>query len=142
MTFDKRPYQTQNNLYIDIVNKIENAGITMDKQTKFVKLSNIGLDNLELYKKEATGYLDNICYLYTSRNSSSTFVAMNSTGKVLDFYKFHTSMDKDDIMKKIMELFSDDEATDFKKVFENVKEFTLTDNVVVELPFDNGVFTI
>ncbi|CAJ1177562.1 hypothetical protein CPR19092_LGOLGGFK_00196 [Companilactobacillus paralimentarius] len=113
----------------------------MDKQTKFVKLSNIGLDNLKLYKKEATGYLDNVCYLYTNKNSS-TFVAMNSTGKVLDFYKFHTSMDKADIMKKIMELFSNDEATDFKKVFESVKEFTLTDNVVVELPFNNGVFEI
>lgn len=114
----------------------------MDKQTKFVKLSNIGLDNLELYKKVATGYLDNTCYLYANKNSRSTFVAMNSTQKVLDFYKFHTSMDKDDIMKKIKELFSDDEATDFKKAFENVKEFSLTDNVVVELPFDNGVFKI
>ena len=114
----------------------------MDKQSKFVKLSNIGLDNLKLYKKEKTGYLDNICYLYTSINSSSTFVAMNSTQKVLDFYKFHTVMDKDAIMTKIMELFSDDEATDFKKQFESVKEFTLTDNVVVELPLGNGVFEI
>lgn len=114
----------------------------MDKQSKFVKLSNIGLDNLKLYKKENTGYLDNVCYLYTNANSSSSYVAMNSTSKVLDFYKFHTSMDKDDIMKKIVELFSDDEATDFKKGFEATREFTLTDNVVVELPFGNGVFTI
>jgi len=114
----------------------------MDKQTKFVKLSNIGLDNLELFKKEATGYLDNTCYLYTNANSASTFVAMNSTQKVLDFYKFHTAMSKDDIMKKIMSIFSDDEATDFKKLFEAVPEFDLTDNVVVELPFDNGVFGI
>lgn len=114
----------------------------MDKQSKFVKLSNIGLDNLDLYKSEKTGYLDNTCYLYTNKNSSSTFVAMNSTGKVLDFYKFHTVMDKDDIMKKIMELFSDDEATDFVKLFDATKEFTLTDNVVVELPLGNGVFKI
>lgn len=114
----------------------------MDKQTKFVKLTNIGLDNLEFYKKEKTGYLDNVCYLYTSTTSSSTFVAMNSTQKVLDFYKFYTAMDKDDIMTKIMELFSDDEATDFKKQFEAVPEFTLTDNVVVELPLGNGIFEI
>ncbi|KRN98973.1 hypothetical protein [Companilactobacillus kimchiensis] len=114
----------------------------MDKQTKFVKLSNIGLDNLDLYKKEATGYLDDICYLYTNKNSNNTFVAMNSSQKVLDFYKFHSSMDKDDIMEKIMDLFSNDEATDFKKSFEAVKEFDLTDNIVVELPFDNGVFKI
>lgn len=114
----------------------------MDKQTKFVKLSNIGLDNLELYKKLETGYLDNVCYLYVNKNSNNTFVAMNSTQRVLDFYKFHTSMAKDDIMKKIMELFSNDEATDFKKSFEAVREFDLTDNVVVELPFDNGIFTI
>lgn len=114
----------------------------MDKQSKFVKLSNIGLDNLEFYKKEKTGYLDNVCYLYTSTNSSSTYVAMNSTQKVLDFYKFYTVMDKDDIMKKVMELFSDDEATDFKKSFEAVDEFTLTDNIVVDLPLNNGVFNI
>lgn len=114
----------------------------MDKQSKFVKLSNIGLDSLELYKKENSGYLDNICYLYTSKNSSSTYVAMNSTGKVLDFYKFHASMDKDDIMKKVMAIFSDDEATDFVKLFDATKEFDLTDNVIVELPFDNGVFKI
>jgi len=114
----------------------------MDKKSKFVKLSNIGLDDLELYKKEDTGYLNNICYLYTSKNSNRTFVAMNSTQKVLDFYKFHSSMDKDDIMKKVMELFSDDEATDFVKAFENVRDFDLTDNIVVELPFDNSVFTI
>ncbi|MFH5811557.1 hypothetical protein [Companilactobacillus sp. FL22-1] len=114
----------------------------MDKQTKFVKLTNIGLDNLKLYKKEPTGYLDNVCYLYTSTNSSHTFVAMNSTQKVLDFYKFNTSMEKDDIMKKVIKLFSDDEATDFKKSFESVQEFSLTDNVVVELPLNNGVFTI
>ena len=114
----------------------------MDKQTKFVKLSNIGLDNLELYKKVETGYLDNVCYLYTNKNSRSAFVAMNSTQKVLDFYKFYTSMDKDDIIDKIKTIFSNDEATDFKKEFENTKEFTLTDNVVVELPFDNGVFKI
>lgn len=114
----------------------------MDKQTKFVKLSNIGLDNLELYKKVETGYLDNVCYLYTNKNSRIAFVAMNSTQKVLDFYKFYTSMDKDDIIDKIKAIFSNDEATDFKKEFENTKEFTLTDNVVVELPFDNGVFKI
>lgn len=114
----------------------------MDKQTKFVKLTNIGLDNLKLYKKEPTGHLDNVCYLYTSTTSSHTFVAMNSTQKVLDFYKFNTSMEKDDIMKKVIKLFSDDEATDFKKSFESVQEFSLTDNVVVELPLNNGVFTI
>jgi len=115
---------------------------TMDKKSKFVKLSNIGLDDLELCKKEETGYLNNICYLYTSSNSSHTFVAMNSTNKVLDFYKFHSSMDKDDIMKKIMVIFRDDEATDFIKLFESVKEFDLTDNIVVELPLGNGVFEI
>jgi len=114
----------------------------MDKKSKFVKLSNIGLDDLELYKKENTGYLNNVCYLYTSTTSNHSFVAMNSTQKVLDFYKFYSSMDKDDIMKKVMELFSDDEATDFVKLFENEKGFDLTDNVVVELPFGNGVFTI
>jgi len=114
----------------------------MDKKSKFVKLSNIGLDDLKLYKKEETGYLNNVCYLYTSTKSSHAFVAMNSTQKVLDFYRFYSSMDKDDIMKKIMALFSDDEATDFVKSFENTKEFDLTDNVVVELPFGNGVFEI
>jgi len=60
----------------------------MDKKSKFVKLSNIGLDDLELYKKEETGHLNNVCYLYTSNNNNRTFVAMNSTHKVLDFYKF------------------------------------------------------
>jgi len=114
----------------------------MDKKSKFVKLSNIGLDDLKLYKKENTGYLNNVCYLYTNTTSNHSFVAMNSTQKVLDFYKFYSSMDKDDIMKKVMELFSDDEATDFVKLFENEKEFDLTDNVVVELPFGNGVFKI
>jgi hypothetical protein len=114
----------------------------MDKKTKFVRLSNIGLNNLEFYKKEKTGYLDNICYLYTSTESGGTFVAMNSTNKVLDFYRFNTVMDKDDIMQKIMEIFSDDEETDFKKAFEAVDEFTLTDNAVVELPLNNGVFKL
>jgi len=114
----------------------------MDKKSKFVKLSNIGLDDLQLYKKEATGHLNNVCYLYTSNNSNRTFVAMNSTQKVLDFYKFHSSMDKDDIMEKVMDIFRDDEATDFIKLFENVKDFDLTDNIVVELPLGNGVFEI
>lgn len=113
----------------------------MDKKTKFVKLSNIGLDGLTLLKKAKTGYLDNVCYLYTGK-SKSVYVAMNSTGKVLDFYKFHSYMDEDEIMKTVTEIFSDDEATDFKKGFESAGDFDLTDNVVVELPFDNGVFTI
>lgn len=116
--------------------------LTMEKQTKFVKLSNIGLDNLELYTKKETGYLDNVCYLYTGTNSSNTYVAMNSTKKVLDFYRFHSSMDKDKIMETIMGIFSDDEVTDFKKSFEAVKEFTLTDNVVVEMPFGDSIFKI